>query len=219
MCGRSLHGNRETPGPTREVSNWSASGRRGAEADDGRGWGVRLRHSSREADEQSGAIRRGVGGAKGGGQGEGEPARHGPGTGPGSRVTRAGAPTASCKAKEEGTVHHPPSPHQRGPAGGSVWRSQGECRRGCRRTEVGGLRARPRAQSRGLAWSGPPRSISGTADTARTHTQAGWTAAPARGRGAGGQDRPTGSGRGAERDLRGGLPRVLVRVPTGARRA
>jgi hypothetical protein len=52
------------------VLNWSASGRRGAEADDGRGWGVRLCRSSWEADEQGVAIRCGAGGAKGGGQGE-----------------------------------------------------------------------------------------------------------------------------------------------------
>src|SRR5580704_15849112 len=33
----------------------------------------------------------------------------------------------------------------------------------------------------------------------------------------GGQDRPEGDGCGAERDLRGRLPRVLVRIPTGTR--
>ena len=51
------------------------------------------------------------------------------------------------------------------------------------------------------------------------HTQAGRPAAPARGRGPGGQDRPTGGGRAAERDLRGGLPRNLVWVPAGTRHA
>src|SRR5271157_465931 len=69
----------------------SASGRRGAVADDARSREVRPCHSSWEADEQSGAIRRGAGGAKGRGQGECEPAKHGPGTEPGSRVTGAGA--------------------------------------------------------------------------------------------------------------------------------
>src|SRR5271155_3178362 len=95
MCGRSLHGNRETPRPTiGALPAWSASGRRGAVADDARTWGVRLRHSSCEADEQSGAIRCGAGGAKGGGCGECEPAKHGPDTAPGNRVTGAGAHTA-----------------------------------------------------------------------------------------------------------------------------
>jgi hypothetical protein len=52
----------------------SASGRRGAVADDARSREVRLCHSSWEADEQSGPDRSGAGGAKGGGQGECEPA-------------------------------------------------------------------------------------------------------------------------------------------------
>jgi hypothetical protein len=42
-----------------------------------------------------GPDRNGAGGAKGGGQGEREPAKHGPGTEPGNRVTGAGARTAS----------------------------------------------------------------------------------------------------------------------------
>jgi hypothetical protein len=47
-----------------------------------------------EANEQSRATGRGVGGAKGGGRGECEPAKHAPGTVPGARVTSAGAHTA-----------------------------------------------------------------------------------------------------------------------------
>ena len=68
----------------------------------------------------SGVNRRGVGGAKGGGRGECEPAKHGPGTEPGNRVTSAGAHTASSKTKEEGEVHCalPPSDHR--PALGRV---------------------------------------------------------------------------------------------------
>src|SRR5260221_13918925 len=52
---------------------WPASGRRGAVADDERTWEVRLRNSS---CEQSRATGCGVGGAKGGGRGECEPAKH-----------------------------------------------------------------------------------------------------------------------------------------------
>src|SRR5262244_2510026 len=48
-----------------------------------------------EAGEQSGAIRRGVGGAKGGDQGECGPAKHVPDAEPGNRVTGAGTHTAS----------------------------------------------------------------------------------------------------------------------------
>ena len=45
------------------------------------------------------------------------------------------------------------------------------------------------------------------------------TPAPAGGRRPRGQDRPEGDGRGAERDLRGGFPRILVWVPAAAQPA
>src|SRR6516225_6665050 len=70
-----------------------------------------------------------------------------------------------------------------------------------------------------FARSGPAGSVSGAAEPARVHTQAGRTTAPARGRCAGGQDRPTGGCRAAERDLRGRLPWGLVWIPAGARHA
>ena len=74
-------------------------------------------------------------------------------------------------------------------------------------------------QARGSARPGPPGSVPGAAVPAAVHTEAGRPAAPAGGRRPGGQDRPEGDRRGAERDLRGGLPRVLVRVPARARPA
>jgi len=92
---------------TGKVPNWSASGRRGAVADDERTRGVRLRHSSCEADEQCGAIRCGAGGAKGGGQGKCGPAKHAPGTEPGKRVTGAGA----HNGKQQGKGRRRSSPH------------------------------------------------------------------------------------------------------------
>jgi hypothetical protein len=102
MCRSSLRGNREVPGSGQWLrASWSALGRRGAVANDERTWEVRLRHSSCEADEQSRATGGGAGGAKGGGQGECGPAKHAPGSGPGKRVTGAGAHTASSKATEE----------------------------------------------------------------------------------------------------------------------
>src|SRR5262249_6045128 len=106
MCRSSLDGNREIPSlASCGALLWPASGRRGAVADDERTWEVRLRNSSWEADEQSRATGCGVGGAKCGGRGECEPAKHAPGAGPGKCVTGAGAHTASRKATEEGTVH------------------------------------------------------------------------------------------------------------------
>src|SRR4029077_4262484 len=124
MCGRSLRGNRETPRPTTgALPVWSASGRRGAVADDALTWGGRLRQTSWADDELGGAIRCGAGGAKGGGRGECEPAKHGPGAEPGNRVTGAGAHTASSKAKEEGEVHSAPPPHQHRSARRGVFRT------------------------------------------------------------------------------------------------
>ena len=82
---------------------WSASGRRGAEADDARAGEVRPLHSSHEADEQSRDAGGGAGGAKGGGQGKHASAAHAPGSGPGKRVTGAGACTESGTKPEDGT--------------------------------------------------------------------------------------------------------------------
>ena len=65
---------------------------------------------------------------------------------------------------------------------------------------MGDLRGGPGAQARGSACAGSSGSVSGDAQPAGLHSQAGWTAAPAGGRRAGGQDRPTGDGDGAERE-------------------
>src|ERR1700722_16182799 len=89
---------------TGHVPTWSASGRRGAGADDARTREVGLRHSSREADEQNGAIRCGAGGAKGGDQGECGPAKHVPDSEPHKRVTGAGTHTERA---ERFAVTHP----------------------------------------------------------------------------------------------------------------
>src|SRR6516165_506678 len=82
-----------------------------SQADDARTREVGPRHSSYEAGEQSerahcGGIyrgkRSGAGGAKGGGQGECAPAKHALDSEPGSRVTGAGAYTASnCRHTPE----------------------------------------------------------------------------------------------------------------------
>src|SRR5229473_6784248 len=100
----------------------------------------------------------------------------------GKRVTGAGTHTQSGNGKEEGEVHHALPPHRHRSLGGGVLRTCAERspRRGS--DDVEGLRGRHRAQSRGFARPGPTRSVSGTAEPAGLHSQAGWTAAPARGR-------------------------------------
>src|SRR5208282_1215024 len=185
---------------------------------------VRPRHSSCEADERAGstlmgAIRGGAGGAKGGDRGKRGTGRHAPDAEPGRRVTRPGPRTENGKGKEEGKVHRAPPPHRRRGARRGVLRLEEDRRAGRGRADVEDLRDGPRAQARGPALAGPSGSVRGDAQPAGLYFQAGWTAAPAGGRRAGGQDRPTGDGDGAERDLRGGLPRLQLRVPAGARRA
>ncbi len=97
--------------------------------------------------------------------------------------------------------------------------SQEERRSWRGRTDVGDLRTRPRAQARRPAFAGSSGSVSGVAQPAGLYSQAGWSAASAGGCRARGQDRPTGDGEGAERHLRGRLPRLQLRVPTWTRRA
>ena len=62
-------------------------------------------------------------------------------------------------------------------------------------------------------------NVSGAAKSATLSTKAGWPTASNCDRRSRGQDRPESDHRGAERDLRGGFPRVLVRVPPSARPA
>src|SRR5439155_11368610 len=88
----------------------SASGRRGAVADDARAREVGSGESRGGEGEQSGTAhcggvyrgeRSGAGGAKGGDQGECGPAKHVPGAEPDKRVTGAGTPTAICRHTPE----------------------------------------------------------------------------------------------------------------------
>src|SRR5882757_3836589 len=173
MYGRSLCGNREISRLTSRRVDWSASGRRGAIADDERTREVRLRHSSDEACEQGRETGCGAGGAKGGDQGEHGSISHAPGTEPGKRATGTGTCTASCKAAEEGTVHRAPTPRHDRPASGVVLcaQTQGGARSGW--SEVAGLRGRVGRASSILACESSKWSVPGTARSAAVHTKAG----------------------------------------------
>jgi RNA-directed DNA polymerase len=84
----------------------------------------------------------------------------------------------AAKARKKGTVHHAPPPYQHRPAAVGVLRPQARRRPWHRRSEMAGLRVRPRAQSRGSARASPPGSIPGTAVPATVHSEAGWPATP-----------------------------------------
>ena len=75
------------------------------------------------------------------------------------------------------------------------------------------------AQPPGPLRAAEARSVPSEAGSEGVHPEGGRAAAAARRSRAGRQDRPARRRRGAERDLRGGLPRLLVRLPTGAQPA
>src|SRR6266851_7501629 len=102
MYAHLLCGNREIFVPPRETVPRAASGRPEAIADDERGEEVRLIDGTCEAGEQSGAIRRGVGGGRRWDQEECGTAKHGPDTESGSRDTSAGPHTRSRNQEQEG---------------------------------------------------------------------------------------------------------------------
>ena len=83
------------------------------------------------------------GGAKGGGRGERETAKHAPDADPGRRDTSAGSRTASCKATEEGAVHRAPPPCQRRYTPDRVLRAQAQGGPWRGRGDMAGIRDRP----------------------------------------------------------------------------
>jgi hypothetical protein len=143
-----------------------------------------------------------------------ESAQHAPGAEPGKCDPGAGSRTASSKDKEEGTVHRAPASCRHRSASYRVPRAPTRRRAGSGRPDVVGLRGRPRASARGPARPGPAGSVPTATVPPDVYTEGGREAAAAGDRRPGRQDRPGRDGYGAERDLRGRLPRVLLRVST-----
>ena len=160
----------------------------------------------------------GAGGAKGGGRGECGPAKHAPDTGPGKRVTGAGPHTASRKAKEEGDSS---------PRSSTISPST------CSRTPSTSSSEDAAPGVDGLTWKEYEADLGRNLEDlhARVHRGA-YRAQPSRRAyipKPDGRQRPLAIAAledkivqratvdGAERDLRGGLPRVLVRVPARTR--
>src|SRR6202035_2285852 len=70
-----------------------------------------------------------------------------------------------------------------------------------RRDDMDRVRERPRGEPRGSPFSRPNRSVSSAAIASDLYSEAGWQAAAARHRCAGGQDRPGGGGGNPDADL------------------
>src|SRR5206468_9375402 len=75
----------------------------------------------------------------------------------------------------------------------------------------------PGGQPPGPAPAGPQWQLPGETVAEGVHPESRRPATAARYRIAGRQDRSTGGRRGAQRHLRGGLSRLLLRIPAGAR--
>ena len=90
---------------------------------------------------------------------------------------------------------------------------------GDRRRDVAALRGGPRGEPRGPLRTAGARGVSSEAGQAGVHPEGRRAAAAAGHPHAGRQARPARDGRGAERDLRDRLSRLLVRIPAGAQPA
>ena len=139
---------------------------------------------------------------------------------------RKGVPSAldrirqAAKTDKERRFTDAPAPRlQHRDRCGGVLRPQEERGTGSRRRDVGAVRRAPGREPQGPLRAPAAGSVPSEAGPAGVHPEGGRAAAAARGHRAGGQDRPAGRRRGAERHLRGGLPRLLLRVPAWAQPA
>src|SRR3954465_13894790 len=109
MYGRLRQGNREISATAPGAVPGAASGRPEGVADDERDGEVRPTDRPGETADQGGASRGGVGGGKRWDQEECGPAKHGPDTGPGSRVTGAGPHTWRRFQEQDGEADGAPA--------------------------------------------------------------------------------------------------------------
>src|SRR5882724_6054182 len=122
---------------------------------------------------------------------------------------------ASCR---QGTgVHHPGSLDRRGAAAGSLRTvAEGGSPWG-RRPDRGGIRRGPGSAPQGSARASEPPAVPGDSGSSGVDTEGRRQSAPTGDPDPGGQACPTGGGSPAHPDLRTGLLRVFVRVPSGER--
>src|SRR5438552_18952535 len=187
------------------------------DADDERTWEVGQAHCTDEVPEQGWATGGGGDGGKWPSRREPATAKRAPDTEPGRRAQCAGEGTTSSKKGQEGAVYRAPAPRlQRRNASGGLLQSQEGSRAGRGWRDVAALRGGAGREPPGPFRKAETRSIPGKASPQGVHPEGRRAAEAARCDRAGGQARPARDGRGAERHLRDGLSRLLVRVPAGA---
>ena len=159
-------------------------------------------------------------GGKGLNQGESARPKHAPDAGSGRRVTGGRADTASCNEKTAGETDCALAPHHDGRATVRLLRLA-EDRIGWRGwIGVEGVRRRTGRATARPARTRTFRSVSGAAVATGCNTETGRRDTTARHNRPGRQGRPEGgSGCYPDADLRAGISRVQLRVPTGARGA
>src|ERR1700745_1237005 len=150
-----LLGTGRSPSLSPPVVAGTASGRPEAVADDEREGEVGPARSSREKSEQSGFGSGGALGAKGRGQGEGGPAKHGPDAEPGSRVTGAGPHTRSRHQEQTGQADGAPASSHRRCFAGELLRSEEVRRAGGGRGDLDRIRGRGGGKALGPPLSRP----------------------------------------------------------------
>ena len=145
-------------------------------------------------------------------------------TPPGRRAGTMGCPVRWTvgdrpHAGTSGTVHGALAPRHAGATAESVSGHQVRRRRRSGRSDVAAVRGKPGGQPPRRARATAARGVAGEAVSTSLHPEDGRAATAARRGGARGQDRPAGRDGSAQRHLRGGLPRLFVRVSAGAQPA
>src|SRR5439155_10074443 len=206
-----------SPGCPQQWLPWAASGSLSTHADDERAGEIGQAGSTDEVAEQRRATGRGGDGGKRSGQRKPATAKRAPDTEPGGRAQCAGAGTASGKTGQEAAVHGAPASQLRHPSSaGGVSRAEARGRAGRGWRDVAALRRGAGGTPPRLVRAAEAGGVPSEAGSSGVHLEGRRAAAAARCSRAGGQNRSARHRRGAQRHLRDGLPRLLVRVPSGA---
>ena len=214
--GNTSHENREVPWSPVAMAAAGRVGKSRTHADDERPREVGQAGSTDEVLEQRRATGRGGDGGKRSGQREPAPAKRAPDSEPERRAECAGAGTASGNTGQEAAVHGAPAPHLRHqPTADGLSRPEARGRAGRGWRDVAALRRDVGRPPPRPVRTAETRGVPSEAGSSGVHLEGRRAAAAARRARAGRQNRSACHRRGAQRHLRVGLSRLLVRVSAG----